>query len=166
MNTFHMVYTNLAHMLTIATMALLEYVKEWAVLTAQGYTRFLQCETSLYWLVNSSIEVALNLPQCINDVFVADITWCYESISLQGSDNLLNAVASIIRIGYMQAKMHHPRATPLIWIRVAADGTAAKATWSTTCPAYGNCFVLTAEMLIQMHSWLMTNCCVNLGDRV
>jgi uncharacterized protein YuzB (UPF0349 family) len=165
-NAFQTCYSNLAHLLTIATMALLESVKEWAVLTYEGYTRFLRCNTSIYWLVNSSIEVALNLPAKIHDVFVADITRCYESIPLQGNDNLLDAIAFIIRLGYKQAKVHHPRAEPMIWIRVGSDGTATKATWSTSCPSYGNCFSISAGRLIELHRWLMMNCHVNLGDRV
>jgi hypothetical protein len=62
-NAFQTVYSNLAHMLTIATMLVLEYVKEWATTIVAGYTNFLRCDT--FWLVNSSIEVALNLPSKI-----------------------------------------------------------------------------------------------------
>ena len=81
-NAFQTVFSNLAHMLTLATMAVLEQVKDWAKSTMVGYKSFLQCSTSIFWLVNSSIEVALNLPEKIDDVFVADITRCYEAIPL------------------------------------------------------------------------------------
>jgi hypothetical protein len=89
-------------------MLVLEYVKEWAAETVVGYNNFLKCDTALNWLVNSSIEIALNMPEHIHQVFVANITRCYESISLQGDDNLTNAIAHIICIGYCQAKTHHP----------------------------------------------------------
>lgn len=165
-NAFQTIYTNLAHFLTITTMIVLEMVKEWAVGMSQGYANFLKVNTSLYWLVNSSIEVALNLPEQINDVFVADITRCYESIPLHGPDNLIDAVAFIIRTGFRQAKSGHPRASPLIWVRVNSEGSAAKATWSTSRPSQGDWFSVSAERLVLIHKWLMTSCYVNLGDRV
>jgi len=147
-------------------MAILEQVKDWAKTTTQGYESFLRCRTSVFWLVNSSIEVALNLPQNIQDIFVADITRCYEAIPLHGPDNLIDAVSHIIKIGFKQAKIPHPRSVPMIWIKVDAEGKASKAIWSSTCPNYGSWFSLTQERLIELHLWLMTNCYVALGDRV
>lgn len=165
-NAFQTVYSNLAHLLTIATMLVLEQVRIWASDTTNGFSRFMRCNSSFYWLVNSSIEVALNLPNKIYNIFVAHITRCYESIPLDGDDNLIDAVSHIIRIGYRQAKKHHPRSTPQIWIRVNAEGHAAHAQWSSSKPAYGDCFVLPAERLISLHCWLIRNCNVQLGDRV
>jgi hypothetical protein len=75
-------------------------------------------------------------------------------------------VAHIIQLGFRQAKVLHPRSTPMIWIRIAEDGTTTKAVWDTSCPTYGKWFPLSAEGLIKLHSWLMTNCYINLGDRV
>lgn len=163
---FQTIYTNLAHLLTISTMLVLEYVKEWAAATVAGYANFLRCDSSIYWLVNSSIEVALNLPQEIHSIFVADITRCYESIPLQGPDNLCDAIAHVIRLGYRQARTHHPRSDPQIWVRIDANGCAAHATWNTSHPTYGNCFSLSESRLIALHSWLMQNCYVGLGDYV
>lgn len=165
-NAFRTVFSNVAHMLTIATMALLEHVKEWAKATEQGYRNFLRCQTSIFWLVNSSVEVALNLPEKIQDVFVADVTRCYESIPLQGPDNLIDAISNIIKLGFRQAKHNHPRADPRIWIRVDSEGCAARATWATSCPSYGQWFSMTEEQLVERHKWLMLNCFVALGDRV
>ena len=165
-NAFQTVFSNLAHLLTIATMAVLEQVREWAKSTMLGYKNFVRCSTSIFWLVNSSIEVALNLPEKIEDVFVADITRCYEAIPLYGPDNLVDAIAHVIKLGFRQAKAAHARSSPVIWIRVDQDGKAARACWATSCPAYGNWFSLTEEKLINLHSWLMRNCYIALGDRV
>ena len=165
-NAFQTIFSNLAQMITLAIMAVLEKVKDWAMSTMSGYKSFLRCSTSIFWLVNSSIEVALNLPEKIEEVFVADITRCYETIPLHGPDNLLDAVAHIIKIGFKQARDVHARSIPKIWIRVDAEGKAAKASWSTTCPNYGTWFQLTEEKLVDLHAWLMCNCYVALGDRV
>ena len=165
-NAFQTVYTNIAQLLTITTMQVLVEVKKWAASTAQGYTRFLRCHTSLFWLIDSSIDVALNLPNEMHDIFVGDITRYYETIPLEGPDNLSDVVAHIIKLGFTQAKTAHSRATPLIWVRSHVDGHAARATWNTTCPSYGTWFSLNEDQLVRMHTWLMKNCHVMLGDRV
>ena len=165
-NAFQTVYTNIAHLITIATIQILESVKEWAHKKQIAYARFLNVNTSLFWIVNSSIEVALNLPNQITDIFVGDITRCYESIPLTGPDNLLEAIAFVIKLGFKQAKSHHPRATPSVWIRVNDEGRPVHAQWATSRPAYGECFSLSADRLIEIHGWLMKSCYVSLGDRV
>lgn len=161
-NAFCTVYSNLTHMLTISTMLIFDSVKEWAATVHSGFSSFLKVDTSLFWLVNSAIEVALNLPDKISNIFVADITHCYETIPLYGPDNLSDAIAHIIHLGLRQERSKHPR----IWIRVDSNGNATHASWNTTCPAYGNCFPLSEEKLIHLYTWLMNHCYVGLGDRV
>jgi hypothetical protein len=147
-------------------MLILESVKNWAAKKAQTYFTFFQVKTSLFWLVNSVIEVALNMPEVLSDIYVADVTRCYESIPLEGDDNLPSAITGLIKIGFKQQKTLHPRSTPIIWVRVDQEGQAAKAVWGSKAPSYGSWFSINEERLIQLHTWLMCNCYVNLGDRV
>jgi hypothetical protein len=49
------------------------------------------------------MDAILNFPEKIHDIFVADITRCYESIPLQGSDNFIQAVTFIINLAFKQA---------------------------------------------------------------
>jgi hypothetical protein len=165
-NAFQTVFSSLGHLITIATMLILDSVQEWAAEKAATYATFLKVHTSLYWLVNSAIEVALNMPQQISDIYVADIRRCYESIPLEGDDNLHDAMTHLIKRGFAQQKKHLPRSSPLIWVRVNAEGEAAKAIWATSAPQYGSWFFVDANRLIQLHGWLMRNCFVALGDRV
>ena len=165
-NAFHTVFSGIAHMLTIASKLILEAVKEWAAEMACSYKGFLQVDTSLFWLVNSAIEVALNIPENISDIFVADITRCFELIPLDGKDNLPDAIGYLIHIGFEQQQKVHPRATPKIWIRVDQEGQAARACWGTSAPSYGSWFAVDEQRLINLHSWLMRNCFLTLGDRV
>jgi len=136
-NAHNTIFSELAHILTIATMPILEAYKSWAAELAKCYKQFLQVETSLFWLVNSTVEVALNLPTKIIDIYVVDITRCYESIPLEGKDNLHDAVAHLIETGYKQEQNRHPKAIVAIWILFNDSGQAAKAIWSTSAPAYG-----------------------------
>lgn len=158
-------YSNIAHLLTITTMQVLEQVKQWANIKVQGYSRFLQCQTLLFWMVNSSVEVALNLLSKIHDIFVAFITRCYESIPFEGPDNLPKAVAHIIKLGFAQAKTDYTRAIPLIWMRISDDGQIAHASWETCCPTYRTWFSLNELQLINIHTWLMKSCHITFGDR-
>ena len=164
-NAFQTCYSGIAHLITICNMLILESIKEWAAQTTRGYKNFLQADTSLFWIVNSAIDVTLNMPEKLSDIFVADITRCYESIPLEGEDNLQDALAHLIKLGYAQQKKYHPRSIPKIWVRINAEGEAARAIWSTTEPKSNTWFSIDTARLIHLNGWLIRNCFVGLGDR-
>jgi hypothetical protein len=165
-NAFRTVYANIALLLTITSNLVLDSVKSWAQLTEKGYKNFLQVDTSLFWIVDSVIDTTLNLPDSIYDVFVADVTRCYESIPLHGDDNLLDAVIFLITTAYKQATLQHPKTVTLLWVRLNLDGTPAVVKWATCQPASGNWISFTLDHLLKLHEWLMTSCYILLGDRV
>jgi len=67
---------------------------------AESYKKILQVHTFLFWLVNLVIEVALNTLDNIFDIFVGDITIYFESIPVEGEDNLLEVIVHIVRIDF------------------------------------------------------------------
>ena len=83
-SAFQTVFSNIALLLTITSKVILDSLKTWACLKNQSYKNFLQVDTSIFWIVDSVIDTALNLPIEINDIFVADICRCYETIPLHG----------------------------------------------------------------------------------
>jgi hypothetical protein len=85
----------------------LDVVKSWARSTKKGYNNFLQINTSIFWIVNSIIDITLNFPESIYNDFVVDITRCYESILLQGAENLIDTITFVITIAYKQAVLKH-----------------------------------------------------------
>lgn len=165
-NAFHTVYTSIASLLTIATMQVLETFRTWARKTVAGYRSFLKTNTSIFWMVDSVLQVTLNLPHEIHDIYVADITKCFESIPLTGPDNLLDAVKFILKMGYKEAALLHPKTETKLWIKISQDITPISACWGTTQPRYGCWIPMSQERLISLHCWLMNNCLVTLGDRV
>lgn len=165
-NAFQTVYSNIAKLLTIATMEVLEPFKIWAKRTIDGYANFLKVKTSIYWIIDSVMQVTLNLPENMHEVYVADITRCYESIPLHGKNNLLDALKFVLKIGFKQARTQHPKAVTNLWIKTDTTGTPTTAQWSTTQPRSNGWFQLSENRLISLHGWLMTNCFVTLGDRV
>jgi hypothetical protein len=131
-----------------------------------GYHNFLQVDTSIYWIVESILQVNLNLPRAITDVYVADITRCYESIPLDGCDNLLDALCSVIRIGYQEQATSSPKNKTSLWIKLAPDGTPTLARWATSMPKLGYWIDMPEHRLGALQDWLMHNCFLVLGDRV
>jgi hypothetical protein len=165
-NAFRTVYSNIALLLTITSNLVLDSIKTWAYLTERGYKNFLQINTNMFWIVDSIIDSTLNFPEKIHNVFVADITRCYESIPLQGPDNLLDAITFIITIAYKQAALEYPKASTQLWVRLNQDGTPILAKWATSHPSYGSWLALSLESLLHLHEWLMKSCHIILGDRV
>ena len=108
-NAFGSIYVNVATLLTLSTMALLEDVKEWANTTIKGYKNFLGVETSIYWIIDSITDFTLNTPDVINNIYVADITRCFESILISGNDTLYDAMEFITRLGMSNMINKHPR---------------------------------------------------------
>jgi hypothetical protein len=65
-----------------------------------GYKNILRVDTNMYWIIDSVVDATLNLPDQILDIFVADICCCYESIPLQGPDNLLEAITFVTSMAF------------------------------------------------------------------
>jgi hypothetical protein len=165
-NAFQTVFSNLAILLTLTSTVILESIKLWARSIERRIKNFLHVDTSLYWIIDSIMDATLNFPEKIHDIFVADIFRCYESIPLQGSDNLIQAVTFIINLAFKQASAQHPRATIQMWVRIASTGLPAVAKWATSRPSTANWFLVDIQRLLQLHEWLMSNCYVMFGDRV
>jgi hypothetical protein len=112
------------------------------------------------------MQLSLNMPDKLSDVFVADITRCYETIPLEGPDNLVDALVFVIKIGFKEAQLLHPRSVTYLWAHISAEGVPDKATWHTRKPSSGIWVKISQERLINMHTWLIRHCFVSLGDRV
>jgi hypothetical protein len=151
-NAYCTVFSNIAPLLTITSKTILELFKEWARSKVHTYKTFLNVETSLYWIIDSIIDTTLNLPDTMSDIFVADISRCYETIPLHGPDNLLDAVKFISTIAFKQAALSHPRAHTSLWVRVLQQGVPATTKWSTNCPRQGNWFEIPLERLILLYT--------------
>ena len=137
-NAFGSLYVYLASLVTVATMSLLEEVRQWANTTLNGYKNFLKVNTSIYWVIDSINDFCLNLPHEIHNIYVADITRCFETIPINGHDTLFEAMEFITSLGVKNFRSKNPRYEPSIWFRTNDNGVTTKAIWASTCPAYGN----------------------------
>lgn len=72
------------------------------------YKRFGKVNTTLYWIIDSVFDFVLNLPKQIFSLYVADITQCYKTIPLTGTDNLPDALAFLIKLAFQH---HHKKRT-------------------------------------------------------
>ena len=165
-NAFGSIYVNLATLITVTTMALLEEVKQWAKTTLIGYKNFLGVDTSIYWIIDSINEFCLNIPPNVHNIYVADITRCFETIPVNGQDTLFEAMEFITSLGVKNFKRKHPLSEPSVWFKINTDGVTTKATWASTCPSYGKWIQISVTKFLMLHKWLTTNCFVRLGNRV
>ena len=165
-NAFGSIFANIATLITIATMALLEEVKEWAKITTLGYKRFLKVDTSIYWIIDSINEFCINLPHNIHNIYVADITRCFETIPVNGSDTLFEAMEFITSLGVKNYKRKHPRSELNIWFKSNTQGVTTKVVWASTCPNYGHWNYMSVTKFLELHKWLTTNCYIRLGNHV
>ena len=165
-NAFGSIYVNMATLITVATMALLEEVKQWAKTTCIGYKNFLGIDTSIYWIIDSIIDFCLNIPQNVRNIYVADITRCFETIPINGQDTLFEAMEFITSLGIKNFKHNHPRSEPKVWIKTNAMGVTTRVVWASTCPSYGKWLQISVSEFLMLHKWLTTNCYVRLGNRV
>ena len=165
-NAYATLFSNIATLLSITPSLILEAFKEYARMMEQCYDNFLQIKTSMFWIINSSVEATLNFPDNMKDIFVADITRCYESIPLEGKDNLLEAIKYVTKQAYKHTRREHSKVVTSLWVRLSRDGTPVAAKWATALPGNGNWFHIPLHRIINLHAWLMKNYYVTLGDRV
>jgi hypothetical protein len=68
----------------------------------------------MFWIVKSIIDFTINHPEKIEDVFVADITQCYENIPIEGKDNMIFIIFFFVKNGFQQYHSQHPRLEHLL----------------------------------------------------
>lgn len=84
------------------------------------------------------MDLTLNLPDIIHNIFVADIAHCYEAIPLEGRDNLMEAISKFISYAYRQKRIDHPKSEQKLWIRFDEVKTIASSTkWASQTPQSG-----------------------------
>lgn len=101
--------------------------EEWATTTINEYKNFLDIDTSIYWIIDSIFDFTLNIPKNINNIYVVDITRCFESIPIWDNDTLYDAMEFITNIGMTNMRREHPRSKQLLWIRINDKGVRTKA---------------------------------------
>lgn len=91
---------------------------------------FDQVDTFFFWVIDSLYKFTLNLPSHIHNLFIADITRCYETIPLFGNDCLPDAITHVTKISYSHhnATRRHPNS---LWLHInLTSGLADFAKWS------------------------------------
>lgn len=166
-NAHNSVFSTIAQFITIALKGIIPVLKQWFYKRAQTYRSLMGTETSNFWIIDSVIDLALNLPHKIHDIFVADIAHCYEAIPLEGKDNLMEAISKLIAYAFRQKRIDHPKSEQKLWVRFDEGKRIASSTkWASQAPHCGLWVEISEERLILLNQWLSANCFVTLGDRV
>lgn len=166
-NAYNSVFSTMAQFITTALVGILPALKQWFARRMQSYSSLMRTMTKNFWIIDSAIELALNLPDKIHDIFVADIAHCYEAIPLEGKDNLMDAITKLISFAFQQKRIDHPKSEQVLWVRFDENKMSAVTTrWATHSPSGGIWVELTEDRLVSLNRWLSSNCFVTLGDRV
>lgn len=117
-------------------------------------------EYVLVLLCSNTVDVALNLPTLATDIFVADISHCYETIPTSGTDALSTVVQACINIVFWQAQVGHKVYHKLfIWF----DHTKVQFStvrWATHSPPVSTWIEFTSDRSFELHHWFMSSCFV------
>lgn len=81
-------------LITVETMTFLEEEKQWAKTTVTCYKKFLGLDTSIYWIIDFINDFCLNIPQIVHNVYVTNITKCFEIIPKNRQDTLFEVMNS------------------------------------------------------------------------
>ena len=166
-NAHMSVFSTIAQFVTAALMGILPVLKLWFAKRTQSYSSILGIRTKNFWMIDSVLDIALNLPDKVYDIFVADIAHCYEAIPLEGDDNLMDAISKLISFAFQQKRIDHPRSKQSLWVRFDERKMSASSTrWASHCPDGEIWVEITEERLVSLNRWLSSNCFVTLGDRV
>lgn len=166
-NAHNSIFSNFAQVITIALKGIIPILKRWFSKRTQTYSALMRTETSNYWVIDSVIDLTLNLPAKIHDIFVADIAHCYEAIPLEGKDNLMGALSKLISYAFRQKRIDHPRSLQSLWVRFDENKMiATSAIWAARAPQSGLWIEMNEERLVLLNKWLCSNCFITLGDRV
>ena len=161
------IYSTIAQFIPIASLGIISLLKQWFFKRIQTYASLMGVDTSNFWMIDSIIDMALNLPEKIHNIFVADITHCYEAIPLEGNDNLMNAISSLISKAFRQNRSEHPRLEQKLWVKFnESKPITTTSSWASNIPGNGLWVELSEVRLVGIIQWLVSNCFVTLGNRV
>ena len=97
-------------------MGIIPILKHWFAKRTQSYSSLMGTVTNFFWMIDFVIDMAINLPDKVYDVFVADIAQCCDEIPLEGNDNLMNAISKLILFAYQQKRIDHPGSEQRLWV--------------------------------------------------
>ena len=116
-NAHNSVFSTIAQFITVALKGIIPTLKQWFSKRTRTYSSLMGTETSNFWVIDSVMDLALNLLDKIHDIFVVDIAHCFEAIPLEGIDNLMEAILKLISYAYRQKRIDHPKSEQKLWIR-------------------------------------------------
>lgn len=117
MNATNRLFSGIASIITQLLLVIIFELKVWCKLRMTTYKKISKVETTLYWVIDSLFEFTLNLANSIHNMYIADITRCYESIPLTSADNLHEALAFLIKLAFQQHHVNH-EIEHVIWAHI------------------------------------------------
>ncbi|EFJ17407.1 hypothetical protein SELMODRAFT_421014 [Selaginella moellendorffii] len=96
--------------ITICLTAILKGIQEVLQNVADDFyarAKFFGGKTNACWILGSTQEFAINLPDKITTIYTGDITKCYEAIPLEGDQGLTTAMTNLVNLAFAHQNHLH-----------------------------------------------------------
>ena len=101
-----------------------------------------------------------------NNIYLADITRCFETISVNGQGMLFEVLKFKTSLEVTNFQRKNPRSTPKIWFKSNESVVTSRVVRASTCLNYRNWHQMSLIRFLILHKCLTTNCYVRLGNKV
>ena len=151
-NARNSIFSTIAQFITVALKGIIPIIKQWFSKRTRTYSSLMGTETLNFWVIDFVMDLALNLPNKIHNIFLTDIAHCYEAIPLEGSDNLMEAISKLISYAFRQKRIDHPKFVQKLWIRFdEVKMIASSLKWASQAPQSGIWVEISEERLILLN---------------
>ncbi|EFJ29056.1 hypothetical protein SELMODRAFT_410563 [Selaginella moellendorffii] len=123
--------------------------------------KFFGGKTNACWILGSTQEFAINLPDKITTIYIGDITKCYEAIPLEGDQGLTTAMTHLVNIAF--AHQNHLQKDLFLIQKKNGD---FEAKWKPLRHSSVKATRMDPTKVIEMNNFIIRHTYVRLGNRV
>ncbi|EFJ09726.1 hypothetical protein SELMODRAFT_427748 [Selaginella moellendorffii] len=150
--------------ITICLTAILKGIQEALQNVADDFyarAKFFGGKTNACWILGSTQEFAINLPDKITTIYTGDITKCYEAIPLEGDQGLTTAMTNLVNLAFAHQNHLHKD----LFLIQKKNGEL-EAEWKPLRHSSVKATRMDPTKVIELNHFIIRNTYVRLGDRV
>ncbi|EFJ11940.1 hypothetical protein SELMODRAFT_425932 [Selaginella moellendorffii] len=150
--------------ITICLTAILKGIQEALQYVADDFyarAKFFGGKTNACWILGSTQEFTINLPDKITTIYTGDITKCYEAIPLEGDQGLTTAMTNLVNLAF--AHQNHLHKDLFL---IQKKNSELEAEWKPLRQSSVKATRMDPTKVIELNHFIIRNTYVRLGDRV
>ncbi|EFJ04611.1 hypothetical protein SELMODRAFT_432251 [Selaginella moellendorffii] len=150
--------------ITICLTAILKGIQEALQNIADDFyarAKFFGGKTNTCWILGSTQEFVINLPDRITTIYTGDITKCYEAIPLEGDQGLTMAMTNLVNLAFAHQNHLHKD----LFLIQKKNGEF-EAEWKPLRRSLVKATRMDPMKVIELNHFIIRNTYVRLGNRV